>query len=274
MKDLSKAAAAAVITAVAVSAPMDATAASGKMPDAAATTRKAAAAPGPARTVQVDELAIPADRSFLDDVTGGPDAEAIRAAPVARPQEPPAQPSQGGGTDGAGTANGVSSPDGGDVVIEKMNVTVETAPVEPRTVAPSKMMGTQGLTTPSPEPERPVARPADGAATGHETADGAAGSPDEAEEVLASTIVGWMVYATDGTEVGEVEDLIVNEASGAVNGMLVKVGGVLGTGLGANLVRLAMDEVSLDAADETVCVDADAEDITSRPAYEGHELHP
>ena len=48
--------------------------------------------------------------------------------------------------------------EGGTVIVEEMNVTVESAPrVEPRTVAPSVMMG-------SPEAPDPAAQPAGGPA--------------------------------------------------------------------------------------------------------------
>ena len=162
---------------------------------------------------------------------------------------------------------------GGDVIIEEMNVTVESAPrVEPRTVAPSRMMGEPAASETAPPAGEPApAAPSGGDAPGAEPAASADG-PEEA--ILSTTMIGWPVYGQDGEEVGEVGDVIVLQDTGAVDGVLVKVGGFLGTHLGSHLVRVDLDELRIDAADEALIADVPGDDIAGRQAYTGPELRP
>ena len=164
---------------------------------------------------------------------------------------------------------------GGDVIIEEMNVTVESAPrVEPRTVAPSRMMGEPAASETAPpagEPAPAVPSGGDAAGSGAEPA----ASADEPEEaILSTTMIGWPVYGRDGEEVGEVGDVIVLQDTGAVDGVLVEVGGFLGTRLGSHLVRVDLDELRIDAADEALIADVSGDDIAGRQAYTGPELRP
>ena len=162
---------------------------------------------------------------------------------------------------------------GGDVIIEEMNVTVEASPrVEPRTVAPSRMMGEPaGSETGAPAGEPAPAAPSGGEATGGDPA-ASAGEPEEA--ILSTTMIGWPVYGQDGEEVGEVGDVIVLQDTGVVDGVLVEMGGFLGTHLGSHLVRVDLDELRIDAADEALIADVSGDDIAGRPAYTGPELRP
>ena len=170
----------------------------------------------------------------------------------------------------------VPRPDGdGTVIVEEMNVTVEAAPrVEPRTVAPSRMMGSPEAEGSSPPEAQPQASPGGEAEPAAASQAAAADGAQNEEAVLSATMVGWPVYGQDGEEVGEVENVIVLPGSGAVDGVLVEVGGFLGTGLGGHLVRLDLDEFRIDAADEALVAEIAGDDITQRSEYEGPELQP
>ena len=127
------------------------------------------------------------------------------------------------------------------------------------------------------EPERPAAgqaeaAPPDGrAASGGAARAADAGGSEDGEAILWATMIGWPVFGQDG---GEVDDVIVLQDTGAVDGVLVEVGGFLGTGLGGHLVRIDLDELRIDAADEALIAAVSAADITGRESYAGPELQP
>ena len=97
---------------------------------------------------------------------------------------------------------------------------------------------------------------------------------EEEAAVLTTAMIGWPVYGRDGEEVGEVEHVVVRQDTGAVDGVLVEVGGFLGTSLGGRLVRVDLDELRIDAADEALVADVSGDDITQRQDYQGPELDP
>lgn len=194
-----------------------------------------------------------------------------KTAPAAAPEEAGPSGVEAGVEAGLQAARGLA---GGDapVIVEDLDVTVEAAPrVEPRTVAPSAMTG-----APSPSGEG-------GGEAGGQRADTGSGAPDAGagaeggappEEILSATIVGWPVYGSEGEELGRVEHLVLVKETGAVEGMLVEVGGFLGTGLGGKLVRVEISEVRIDATDEAVVASLPGDEVTGRPGYEGPELDP
>lgn len=214
---------------------------------------------------------MPADGSFLDEAVGGADRSAVAAADVEPTAPKTAQKTDTQAAEAAPSAGETQAP----VVIEEMNVTVETAPpVTPRTVAPSKMMGAEPPQ--QPETRKPKAGQAESRPpSGNQQAAASAGGEDAVEEdFLGSTVVGWSLYDSKGQEIGEVEHLILSKNTGDVAGVLVEIGGILGTGIGSHLVRVGADELRIDLADEALVTDVPADDITGRDAYQGPELDP
>ena len=89
-----------------------------------------------------------------------------------------------------------------------------------------------------------------------------------------TSLIGWPVYGQDGEEVGEVEHVIILEGSGAMDGVLVEVGGFLGTDLGGHLIRVDLDELRIDSADEAIVATISGGDLMQREEYQGPELDP
>ncbi|WP_299822969.1 fasciclin domain-containing protein [uncultured Jannaschia sp.] len=264
--------------------------------------------------VTPDGVPVPEDGSYLDELVGGPEPEALEEAPSSREETGSTDgsagsvtgPDAGGEVDGAdvtlvtpdadalrsarGAAetvttyvpmdeNGVEA----GIVIEEMNVTVEETPrVEPRTVAPSRMMNGAALGSEAEgQPSMSSDDGPDGAASGE-----AGGMPDQEasrfaasqegseEAFLLQNIVGWPVYAESGVQIGDVRNVIILRNTGAVDGFLVEIGGFLGLDIGTRLVRLDLDEARIDVADEAVVTSLSEGEMSEREEYRGPELNP
>jgi sporulation protein YlmC with PRC-barrel domain len=92
--------------------------------------------------------------------------------------------------------------------------------------------------------------------------DPAAGIPG----MRASEIIGAKVNTADGTNIGEISEVIV-QSNGSINGVVIDVGGFLG--LGEKPVLLGWNDLSFagDANDVVVSTALSKEQLNSMPAY-------
>jgi sporulation protein YlmC with PRC-barrel domain len=82
----------------------------------------------------------------------------------------------------------------------------------------------------------------------------------------ASEIIGAKVNTADGTNIGEISEVIV-QSNGSINGVVIDVGGFLG--LGEKPVLLGWNDLSFagDANDVVVSTALSKEQLNSMPAY-------
>ena len=117
----------------------------------------------------------------------------------------------------------------------------------------------------------PATDPAQTAATTPATAGGAIFvAPDRlsnATIMSASDFVGKRVYATDGADIGEVNDFFVTN-DGKVQGVVVGVGGFLG--IGEKDVVVSMQSIQMQAGDagSKLVIKATKEELNAAPAYD------
>lgn len=135
-----------------------------------------------------------------------------------------------------------------------------------------------GEPIPTPEPRRADTpevgdEPVEGAP---EQPSGAAESPtsategsmfieqESAEQVLASNLLGYSVTNLQGENIGQVEDLILDQNMQPV-GLVIATGGFLG--LGAKHVGLPMSEVQIDRENKIVQVNLTKEEFNKAPPF-------
>ncbi len=109
-------------------------------------------------------------------------------------------------------------------------------------------------------------------ANGEATTDTSAGATGEAilaqeqpGHVRANKLIGAKVANTEGQDVGDVSDILLDE-KGKVAGVLLSVGGFLG--IGDKKVAVNWDEIQLQEDGEQIMVDMSKEQISEAPAFE------
>lgn len=113
---------------------------------------------------------------------------------------------------------------------------------------------------------------ANGEATTDISAESTAGATGEAilaqeqpGHVRANKLIGAKVANTEGQDVGDVSDILLDE-KGKVAGVLLSVGGFLG--IGDKKVAVNWDEIQLQEDGEQIMVDMSKEQISEAPAFE------
>jgi len=215
--------------------------------------------------------------SYLGQVMNDGKAAHSEPAPAATADQREDGRGEAAAREAARVAGSLASDADAEVVIEDMDVTVESAPrVEPRSVAASEMMGLpqQDRQTEADRSATPGGRADEGEPQAH--AESGKEIPitvgeTEADEMLAKRFDGWTVYAADGTEMGDVENIILEE-SGDVAGVLVETGGLLG--IGGKLVRLDWTEFAVEAEDEALVTELAPGVLEERPAVDDYDLDP
>jgi sporulation protein YlmC with PRC-barrel domain len=90
----------------------------------------------------------------------------------------------------------------------------------------------------------------------------------EDNTILASGLMGATVYSAGGEEIGQINDIIVN-TSGAVDGVVIGVGGFIG--IGQKDVAVEMKAIKLvpsqDLSGATLTIDATAEELQAAPQF-------
>lgn len=86
-----------------------------------------------------------------------------------------------------------------------------------------------------------------------------------AQEVLASDLMGYSVTNLQGQNVGQVDDLILDQDNRPV-GLVVSVGGFLG--LGAKHVALPMSEFKINRENKVVQVSFSKEELNKAPPFQ------
>ncbi|HXV25077.1 MAG TPA: PRC-barrel domain-containing protein [Alphaproteobacteria bacterium] len=116
---------------------------------------------------------------------------------------------------------------------------------------------------------------ATGEASTDTTTDAATGTSGEAiltqqqpGQVRADTLIGAKVTNTEGENVGDVSDILIDE-EGSVAGVLLSVGGFLG--IGDKKVAVNWDEIQLQEDGEQVVVNMSKDQISEAPAFETME---
>jgi sporulation protein YlmC with PRC-barrel domain len=89
-----------------------------------------------------------------------------------------------------------------------------------------------------------------------------------AADISIETLIGKSVYGADDSDVGTVDDVIVDD-SGAIREVIIDFGGFLG--MGATQVALTFEELSIltnvENTDIRVYVDATKEQVEAMPVY-------
>lgn len=88
------------------------------------------------------------------------------------------------------------------------------------------------------------------------------------DQVLAAKIIGMDVVNSAGEEIGKVDDVLLDK-SGAISGLVLKSGGVLG--MGGKTVAVAWTDVAAAEQAEAVTVDLTAEQIDAAPEFRTKE---
>jgi sporulation protein YlmC with PRC-barrel domain len=83
----------------------------------------------------------------------------------------------------------------------------------------------------------------------------------------AADLIGTRVRASDGNEVGEIEDLVIS-ADARVATVVVSVGGFLD--VADKLVAVPYDDVRIWSDDKTLTIPLTADELEARPAYKEH----
>lgn len=90
----------------------------------------------------------------------------------------------------------------------------------------------------------------------------------EMEELTSETLTGARVYGSNDEDVGEVDELILND-DGSIKRVVLDVGGFLG--LGEHEVAVSMNELRIvrdeDGDDVRVYIDATQEELEAQPEY-------
>lgn len=142
-------------------------------------------------------------------------------------------------------------------------VAIAEAALPPLAGAPSDTMA--ATETPAAEPEEPmVAAGETPAATDELTT----GSISASQDIAASSLIGARVYGPDDSSLGSIDDVVFDQG-GAIDGVIVNVGGFLGIGS----KPVALDFESLQVRQDefnvvTVVVDATKDQLDQAPAYE------
>ena len=87
---------------------------------------------------------------------------------------------------------------------------------------------------------------------------------ESAQETLASNLMGYSVTNLQGQNVGQVEDLILDQDNRPV-GLVISVGGFLG--LGAKHVALPMSEFQINRENKVVQVSFSKEELNKAPSF-------
>lgn len=95
----------------------------------------------------------------------------------------------------------------------------------------------------------------------------------QANEWLASNMMGVVVQNTSGEELGDVNDLIVDE-TGKVTGVVIGVGGLLGIGEKNVAVPYGSIETMVKDNDTVVMLNTTKDDLESAPDYTNREGQP
>jgi sporulation protein YlmC with PRC-barrel domain len=88
-----------------------------------------------------------------------------------------------------------------------------------------------------------------------------------ARVMTASDFIGKRVYTKSGEDIGEVNDLIVTD-NGAVQAVILGVGGFLGLGEKDVAVTMQSIEMQTDGSSSKLVVDASKEQLTNAPGYD------
>src|ERR671912_428104 len=91
-----------------------------------------------------------------------------------------------------------------------------------------------------------------------------------ANQFLGSTLMDATVQSTEGENIGEVNDLVIN-SNGTVEGVVIGVGGFLG--IGERDVAVRLDQITIqqqegDADDLTFVLNATREELQNAPAFQ------
>jgi sporulation protein YlmC with PRC-barrel domain len=88
-----------------------------------------------------------------------------------------------------------------------------------------------------------------------------------AKVVAASDFIGQRVYTRSGEDIGEVNDLIVTD-NGAVQAVILGVGGFLGVGEKDVAVTMQAIQIQSEGESTRLVVDASKEQLTSAPDFD------
>ena len=95
--------------------------------------------------------------------------------------------------------------------------------------------------------------------------------PVDPVELTAEELTGARVYGVDDEAIGEIGELLLSAEGGAIDQVVVDVGGFLG--LGEHEVAVTMEELHImrsdDGSDVRVYMDATQEELEAQPEYEG-----
>lgn len=95
--------------------------------------------------------------------------------------------------------------------------------------------------------------------------------PVDPVELTAENLAGARVYGVDDEDIGEIGELLLSAEGGAIDQVVVDVGGFLG--LGEHEVAVTMEELHImrsdDGSDVRVYMDATQEELEAQPEYEG-----
>jgi len=148
---------------------------------------------------------------------------------------------------------------------DTMAATEEPLPLPAPAGAEQPADQTAATETPAAEPEEPmVAAGETPAATDELTT----GSISASQDIAASSLIGARVYGPDDSSLGSIDDVVFDQG-GAIDGVIVNVGGFLGIGS----KPVALDFESLQVRQDefnvvTVVVDATKDQLDQAPAYE------
>lgn len=137
-------------------------------------------------------------------------------------------------------------------------------------------------TSPAPEAAPPTAPtavpevmkpPASGAATdmvpkpaAPSTMVSPATPPASGEAIAASDLMGESVIGTDGKTIGTVDDIVIDPASGRIQQIVVKSGGVLG--IGGKTVAMAFEELRVAPGEGVHASRVTSDDLKSMPDFD------
>ncbi|WP_119677443.1 PRC-barrel domain-containing protein [Indioceanicola profundi] len=86
----------------------------------------------------------------------------------------------------------------------------------------------------------------------------------------AENLIGQSVTGPNGSEIGDIGDLLIDRTSGDIQGMIVQVGGFLG--IGQREVMIPWEEANYDPGQGTVAVNLTKEQIEAMPEFNREQL--
>jgi sporulation protein YlmC with PRC-barrel domain len=198
----------------------------------------------------VSALALTAGAAWAQDAATTPAQPSDQTAPTVMPT-PGADPS----------ANMTQEPGTGPATDTAQNPPAATPPADTAQTPPAAAPSTDtAQTPPAAEPSTDTAQTPP-AATGATDTAAAEGEPVSADDMMGRSVAG-----SDGEDLGEVSDVVVDSETGKIQQLIVASGGFLG--IGDKTVAIAFEEVEIRPEGGIVAQNLTQQDIEGLPEYD------